>query len=280
MNKTILLFGGSGMVGRELVRALSHHMVVTPPHTLVDITDAIAVEQSIAEVKPDFVINAAAIVNMDTIEKNEKFSSRTNVQGALVVACAVAHHSIPQLILSSSYVFGESPHSYSEDSDRNPANKYGKTKVDAEDAVIICGSSAPYYIVRTSWIYSRYRETFVDEVARTLLRGETFEASDQRGNPTCGRDFAAAVVRHIIDPLPQSGTYHIVNDGDASRYEIACEIAHTLHVPESLVVAKEFSSRAMRPSVVLVNTKLAALHQWKDALHEYLVARYMDSYIS
>lgn len=262
------------MIGRELIHALAHHTVVAPSHADTDITDAAAVKRLIAKEKPGFIINAAAIIDMQAIKKDPVFAKRVNVQGAAAVAHAAAHHAIPQLLLSSSYVFSGSSQPFEEDAVRNPSNEYGKTKVEAEDVVAMCGNSAPYYIVRTSWIYSQYRVTFVDEVARALLESKPFEASAQRGNPTSGAEFAAAVVRYFIDSSPHSGVYHLVNEDSASRYDIACMIARTLRVPESLVVAREFSSSMLRPSVLLANTKLAKLRPWEESLHEYLVAHY------
>ncbi|MDP2665309.1 MAG: sugar nucleotide-binding protein, partial [bacterium] len=163
---------------------------------------------------------------------------------------------------------------YAEDAVRNPTNEYGKTKAESEETVEACGSNAPWYIVRSSWIYSHYRNTFVDEVVQTLFQGKPFEASEQRGNPTHGGELAAAIVKHFIDSSPYSGVYHIVNESGASRYDIAREIARILGVPESLAVAKDFPSSAMRPSVLLKNTKLPKLSPWEEPLRAYIRATY------
>jgi dTDP-4-dehydrorhamnose reductase len=243
----------------------------------VDITDVTAVEKIIADEKPDFIINAAAIINMNTIEQNPALGRRVNVQGATAIARAAAARAIPQLFVSSSYVFGDSAKPYAEDAMKNPENEYGKTKAEAEDAVTTCGSDAQWYIVRSSWFYSAYRDTFVDEVAQSLLQGKPFEASEQRGVPTYGGEFAAAIVKDFIDSSPQNGVYHIVNEGGASRYKIAREIARALGAPESLVVAKGFHSSAMRPSVILKNTKLPKLPPWDKSLRAYISVKYGQS---
>ncbi len=266
----VLLFGGSGMVGQELVRALRGHHVIAPSHIQLDITDEAAVERVVMQEKPNFIINAAAIIDVGAIEQNPALGVRINVQGAAAVARAAAMHGVSQLLVSSSYVFGDSLEPYVEDALKSPANAYGRTKAEAEDAVAACGTKASWYIVRSSWLYSHYRDTFVDEVAKTVLSGKLFEASGQRGNLTHCGDFAAAVVKNFVDSSPQSGVYHIVNEGSASRFEIAQEVARTLRAPENLVVAKEFPSSAMRPSVVLLNTKISKLPLWEESLSSYL----------
>ncbi len=270
----VLLFGGSGMVGKELTHALLYHTVVAPSHEQIDIADAAAVERKVAEEKPDFIINAAAIIDMSAVERDQALGTRVNAEGAAAIARAASIYAVPQLLVSSSYVFNESAQAYEEDAIRNPVNAYGKTKVAAEDAVKASSDHAPWYIVRTSWIYSPSRNTFVDEVAQTLLRGKPFEVSAQEGNPTSGSDFAAAVVKHFIDSSPQSGVYHIVNEGGVSRYDIVRDIARTLGVSESLAVAKDFPSSATRPSVLLKNTKLPALPAWNASLRTYILATY------
>lgn len=263
------------MVGSELTCALSSHEVVAPPHTHVDISDATAVEQIIAKENPNFIINAAAIINMSAIEQDPASAMRVNVMGAAAIAHAAAKAATPQLLVSSSYVFGEAAQPYDEDAVKNPINAYGETKAAAEDAVAACKSNAAHYIVRTSWIYSTYRDTFVDEVAKTLREGKPFVASLQRGNPTQGREFAVTIITNFIDSsLPKSGVYHVVNEGSASRYEMAREIARTLHLPETLVTSDDFPSNAIRPSVVLKNTKLPPLPPWEVALRRYLAVRY------
>lgn len=262
----VLLFGGSGMIGRELVLALSAHTVAAPPHARTDIADAVAVRRAVAEEKPDIIINAAALIDVNRLERDPESGKRINADGAAHIARAAAGAGTAQLLVSSSYVFGDSPGPYAEDAPAHPANVYGKTKAEAERIVFSCGGS----VVRSSWIYSPYRETFVDEVARALLQGKPFEASAQRGNPTSGSDFASAVVKNFVDSAPKSGPYHIINEGGASRYELAREIARTLGVPEDLVVAKHFPSGATRPSVVLINTKLPPLPRWEESLRSYL----------
>ena len=272
----ILLFGGSGMVGRELAKAFAHHSVIAPTHAQVDIGDATMVERVVVQEKPDFTINAAAIIDVGALERDPALGVRINVQGAENIARAATARAVPHILISSSYVFGTSSQPYSEDAAKNPQNAYGKTKAGAEDALLACDSSAPRYIVRSSWLYSHYRDTFVDEVAQTLLQGKAFEASAQRGNPTHCGEFAEAVVKKFVGSSPPSGVYHIVNEGGTSRFEIACEVARTLGMPEDLVVAKEFPSSAMRPSVVLTNTKLPKLATWQESLRAYITTRYMQ----
>lgn len=261
------------MVGKELALALAEHTVASPTHTRVDIADAAAVGHAVTEEKPDFIINAAAIIDVNILERDPELGKRINTGGAAHVARAAAEAGIAHLFVSSSYVFGDSPLPYEEDVPAHPTNVYGQTKAEAESIVLSCGGS----VARSSWLYSTCRDTFVDEVAHTLKEGKVFEASPQRGNPTSGGEFASAVVKYFVDSSKPNGIYHIVNEGGASRYELAREIADILHVPENLVVAKNFPSSAARPSVLLKNKKLPPLPRWEESLRAYIAAKYGQS---
>jgi len=257
------------MVGRELARALAAHEVVAPPRSRADSTDAVAVERTVAEEKPDFIINAAAIIDVGALERDPAMGKRVNTDGAAHIAHA-AGAGIAHLLVSSSYVFGDSPEPYAEGAPVHPTNVYGQTKAEAESITLSCGGS----VARSSWLYSSYRDTFVDEVAKALDEGKVFEASAQRGTPTSGTDFAAAVVKNFIDSTHPSGIYHIVNEGGASRYEIAQEIAKILGVSGRLVKERAFSPNNLRPSVMLANTKLPKLPAWEESLRAYIATTY------
>jgi dTDP-4-dehydrorhamnose reductase len=271
----ILLFGGSGLLGKELQGALGAHTVLAPSHTDVDIADEAEVTRIIDDTKPDLVINAAAYINVNALEHDPLVGERINEQGAGVVARVAAKHRLPLVHISTSYVFADSDVPYAEDGPRMPTNVYGQTKSRGEDLVRASARKAKQYIVRTSWVYSPARATFIDEVAAALVQGKTVEASEQRGNPTYAKELAEAIVHHFVESTQQSGIYHLTNAGGASRYEIALEIARCLGIPEECVVKKEFSPSALRPSVVLLNTKLPPLPPWQESLRTYIKARYV-----
>ena len=271
----ILLFGGSGLLGKELQRALKAHTVLAPSHSDVDITDEATVERAINETAAQYIINAAACINVDALECDPELAEYINAKGAGILARAAAKHNLPLLHISTNYVFAHSNLPYKEDAKRLPSNVYGLTKSQGEDLVRAALSKARQYIVRTSWLYSPVRATYIDYVATMLAEGKVVEASTQIGNPTHAGELADAIVLHFIEGERQNGTYHLINTGeDATRYAIAREVARTLGVPEERVVSKEYSSSSLRPSVMLINTKLPPLPSWRESLRMYIETRY------
>ncbi len=60
----ILLFGSQGMLGRTLCHRLSGFDIVPASHSSVDIVNSDAVDALVGKVKPEVVINCAAMTHV------------------------------------------------------------------------------------------------------------------------------------------------------------------------------------------------------------------------
>ena len=282
MTKTVLLLGASGLLGTDLYKTLVHsnHQVIAPSHAQVDLSDFSSLTRIILAEKIDVIINAAAIVDVNALEKNPEAGLRTNADGAGNIAKIIAERSLSvvYLMVSTNYVFGTRKRPYAEDELPAPVNAYGTSKAAGEQLVAAYCKAAgsPYFIVRTGWLYGAARPTFVDEVAKTLRSGEEYNASaDQRGNPTATHDFSKAVVEEFVVKRKGSGIYHVVNEtpegNGVSRYQIACEVASVLGVAHTHVHSRKSDElfSVERPSAVLRNTKLPPLRDWREALRDH-----------
>ena len=84
-------------------------------------------------------------------------------------------------------------------------------------------------LARSSWIFGQGKGGFVNETRRRLLAGEPMEAvTSARANTT----FATDLVQRTLEVVRQGtyGTYHLVNTGACSYYDIAIEVARLLLV--------------------------------------------------
>ncbi len=95
--KTFLIFGGkTGWIGQKLVKIIAEqgHCAIAAKARLENRPD---IEKEIAEVKPDFIINAAGITgvpNIDWIEVHKQETIRANIIGALNLADIAYIHGI------------------------------------------------------------------------------------------------------------------------------------------------------------------------------------------
>ena len=91
----------------------------------------------------------------------------------------------------------------------------------------------------------------------------------------------AAATRHLILSDAQPGLYHCVNDGHASWYDVAREVAALVGNQEPRLVPvtmDQMTTRAPRPRYCALSVaKLAAagfvMPPWQDALRRWLAGR-------
>ncbi len=102
-----LVTGAGGMLGTDLVAALTSRgePVTGMDRASLDVTDAAAVADAIAGIRPDVVVNCAAWTAVDDAEASEQQALAVNAGAAanLAAACAALGSRLVQL--STDYVF-------------------------------------------------------------------------------------------------------------------------------------------------------------------------------
>jgi dTDP-4-dehydrorhamnose reductase len=281
----IAIFGIQGQLGRELELVLSDFHVIPMLYEQVDITDAGAVRNAVTTADPDWVINAAAMTQVDKCETEEPLAYEVNALGARHVARATGEVDARLVHVSTDYVFdGAKNGPYVETDVPRPLNVYGKTKLAGERFVQTeCATS---YVVRTSGLYGTHEcwgkgTNFVETMIRlSRERTELKVVHDEVLTPTFTEDLAVHV-RRIIESAPPVGIYHATNEGSCSWFDFATEIFRQTGTPITLegITSAEWGAPAKRPAnSVLENAALEAaglnaFADWRDALGRYLAKR-------
>ncbi|WP_386083021.1 dTDP-4-dehydrorhamnose reductase [Vreelandella sp. F11] len=229
----IFITGGNGQVGFELQRQFAiFGNIMAPIRQELDLTNAQAVDNYLAEHKPSLILNAAAYTAVDKAESEPEQAKRLNTELPAQLAKYAVKHSIPLVHYSTDYVYpgdGEIP--WQEDSHTAPLSMYGRTKLEGDQAVTQSGCQ--HLIFRTSWVYAARGNNFM----KTMLRlGREREAlsivNDQVGAPTPSRLIAQVTTlafTHSLMPHITSGIYHVAPRGETSWHGFACEIFHQAH---------------------------------------------------
>jgi dTDP-4-dehydrorhamnose reductase len=203
-----LLTGKNGQVGWDLQRTLSTlgHVIACDRKEL-DLSNPDSIINKIDETKPDLIVNAAAYTAVDKAESEQDLAMSVNgfapgviAEQAKKIGAAVIHY-------STDYVFdGTKGSPYLEDDLPNPLNVYGKTKLAGEEAIKSIG--IPYYIFRTSWVYSNRGKNFVNTMLRLgQEKDELRIVADQIGSPTWSFTIAEATSQIIAQLLTDKGDY-------------------------------------------------------------------------
>ncbi len=228
----ILLLGKNGQLGWELQRTLAPlGEIIALGQRELNLEDTKSIREKIQQIKPQFIVNAAAYTNVDRAESDVSKVYAINATAPGVLAEEAAKSKAVLIHYSTDYVFdGGKTSPYTEDDLPNPLNVYGKSKLDGEQA--IQSVENPYFIFRTSWVYSFRRESFAVKVLRWAREKETLRVvDDQVGSPTWARMLAELTAHAVAkmtmnpdDPPSLKGIYHLAGAGAVSRYEWAREI--------------------------------------------------------
>ena len=202
------------------------------------------------KVHPDWVINTAAITDVDRCETDRELAWRVNVIGVenVVRACEEVNAGVIQL--STDYVFDGENGPYTEEDTPNPIGYYGLTKRASEERVQ--SSSVRGLVIRTMVLYGYapgVRLNFVMWLLEKLSSGERVRiVTDQWGNPTFADDLATLLFRCASESL--TGVFHAAGSEFISRYDMALRAAQVFGYDPDLIrpiCTDELGQRARRP---------------------------------
>lgn len=260
----LLITGVNGLLGQNVLeRAISNFNVLgidlhDEPfikknkfeYQKLDLTDRQAVRRALLEYQPDYLINTAAMTDVDGCENQKEKCWKINVEAVENIFHAARKSGTKIVHLSSDYIFDGKTGPYSEKSAPNPVGFYGKSKLASEN--ILISSELEYAIVRTMVLYGtgeKIRPNFVTWLLEQLRQEKNVSiVTDQFGNPTLADDLAKAVLK--IVELKKWDIYHISGSEIIDRYNFALKIAEIFKLDKSLISAittPELKQQALRP---------------------------------
>lgn len=273
----ILVTGCNGQLGNEITDRQPQYPQIKWFNTDIaelDITDRDAIDKFIAENHIDGIINCAAYTAVDRAEDDVEKATLLNVTGPANLAAAIEQAGGWLIHISTDYVFdGNHCTPYTEDEPTNPMSVYGKTKQEAEVAVMqLCSHTM---VIRTAWLYSEYGNNFVKTMIRLGREREQLKVVyDQIGTPTYAGDLADTILT-IVNKGINPGLYHFTDEGVISWYDFTKAIHELTGITTCEVLpirSEEYPTKAHRPSFsVLDKQKIKATYSisipyWRDSL--------------
>ncbi|MFZ4622057.1 MAG: dTDP-4-dehydrorhamnose reductase [Bacteroidota bacterium] len=264
--KRVLVCGSNGLLGQRLALLLdsddeyevlhsSHHRSfvqsdILIDYTQLDISNRSDVKSLVTSFRPDVILNAAAMTNVDLCERERELAWKMNVT-AVENLTEVSRRIGAKLVhVSTDYVFDGKTGHYSETDRVNPVNYYGKTKLAGENVIV--SSGIDFTILRTILVYGtgvNVKNNFALWVINSLHEKKNIRcAVDQISTPTHVADLAAAV-KQSVDAQAE-GIFHISGSEAVSRYDFAVRAAEVFgYDPTAIarVTSAELQQFAVRP---------------------------------
>jgi dTDP-4-dehydrorhamnose reductase len=268
-----LITGGSGMIGSNI------NFGYKPSSSELNVTNINSIEKYFNKLKNITCIIHLASINLRDAENNHIRAINVNINGTLNMLSMAIKMNIPFILLSTGAVFSSDNvnSKFDEKFETSPNCMYGITKTSSENIARLYSKTI---IIRTGWLFGGHQQThykFVENVINNLTMNTHVKASnDFIGSPTYVLDLIEQM-KYIITTL-NYGIHHVVNEGEATGYDIALEVAKILNLESSLINSVSASlvpnagpSRS-KSEVLETLYSFNKLRSWKIALRDYITS--------
>jgi len=281
----VLLSGGSGQLGFELKRQMPMGFTLTAPTSKqLDICSTGQVKETLHELNPHLIINAAAFTAVDKAEQEREQAFAVNETGVK----HLAQYGVPIFHLSTDYVFnGQLKRPYREEDKPAPLNVYGQSKLAGEKALAAVNSR--HLILRTGGLFGVHGNNFVKAIVHKAKNRQPLAVVDDQFNtPTPVHALAKAIWQlagyyREQGKLPW-GIYHFGGQPVVSWYEFAVVIVEQVLILGLLkqraeiiaIKSADYPSAVRRPhysaldSGLLQRSLSISPPDWRDGLRQML----------
>lgn len=290
MDKRVLILGNAGQLGVELEKVFRKRgwRVTGYDRPEVDITDAVRVEECVARLDPNLVVNAAAYNQVDVAEREPLPAFQVNALAVRNIALACRQVDAPLVHFSTDYVFdGTAGRAYTEEDRPHPLGAYAVSKL-AGELYAQAYLDKPL-IIRTSGVFGpgglkTARGNFIELMLRLAQSKQPIRVvEDHVASPT----YAPALAERTADLVERGrdGVFHVGGGCAISWFEFARLIFQAAGLnPELRATSeREYRTAARRPRYsALSNAKMEAagvppmppleetVRSYFELRHEYL----------
>jgi len=244
MSKKLLVIGGSGELGYQIIRNSDSWKTFSTYHSnnlelknlksfKLDIRNKDEVEDLITKLKPHVVINCAVSDRSIKNIANEDDKKIAIVKGALNIARSCNKIGCRSVFISTDLVFDGKKGNYTESDTPNPLMSYGRYKAQMERELL--GLDYDLVIVRTSLIITL--EPMGHQVwwiVNSLNNNQALNLFvDEYRSPIYGEDLAKAILE--LTELDFKGVINVGGPEVLNRFELAKKIANHFKLDTNLL---------------------------------------------
>lgn len=263
--------GAQGFVGGVICERFERAgYTVVGTDTELSVCEPERLEAFAEEVQPGVIVNCAGIRRDATTLSTRVKAYEVNALGARNIALAANTIGATIVQVSSDDVYSSKlDEPVNEFDSPHPNTPYGKSKRAGE--MMVRNTTDDHIIIRSSWLYHAQSGRMKD-ILDAARAGEKYAARmDQFAAPTSVSTYVGFMIKAIEQHA--KGTFHIVSQGRASRYEFAAKILEYAGFDPGAVLVPETDPKTAE-NVVLESLMLemvgADLPTWEDDLRAYM----------
>jgi dTDP-4-dehydrorhamnose reductase len=293
--KRIVITGAKGMLGQAFQDVLKRQVPMAAMLALgktdLDVRSSDQV-LGIEDFKPDLILHCAAIVNADYCEEHPDEARAVKVGGARNIVELALRTGAKVFYPQSFLIYDSQDVPITEVTPPNPLSVYGRLKLEAEQ--IVSEALPESLVVRMAGFFGgrgidkNFVGKFVPHIAKLIKTGvQSIEVGDRIWQPTYTNDLAYNTLLLLAND--RSGVYCMASHGQASFFDMACEITKLLAIDEHFSITPASSTKvsinekANRPKTVIMENRrldgegLERQRKWQTSLAEYLDQSYYRS---
>ena len=291
----VAVTGANGLVGGDAVALLAgRHEVLAlgrgpcrlPPgphrYADADLGDGRSVEAVLRDFRPDAVLHAGAMTDVDACERDPEAARRVNVGGTEQVARACRDLGARLVAVSTDYVFDGEAGPYREEDVPNPRGAYAVSKYEGEQAALALAPGCA--VARVAVVFSGRpgaKPTFATQVVEKLSRGEPVKAfSDQYVSPTLAANGAAMLCELLLE-TGYRGVLHASGATVLDRVDFARRVAARFGLAGEIVPVLTRDAPLLAPRPLrggLVVARAAALLKQKPMGIDEAIRRFQEEW--
>lgn len=288
MEKKRILVIGQGFLGSHIYDEASRlgFEVIGTSHSkasdknFLEISNEKQVEEIISKTKPDYVINCAALTDIDYLETHQDMATNVNVKGASNIAKSCKKNKIRLLHVSTDSVFDGMSGNYSEDDKPNPINVYSRSKHESE--LEVAKNSDNYIIVRTNFYGINKRGSyFFNWILNSLKKNAAITGyTDIIFSPLDVQTLSKMIIE-LLD-VNYNGIIHLSSGKPISKFDFIVQVARKLNMStDNIGKGKQLDDKKSAPrpkntslannlAKKLVKTQALDLSDWMDKNREQI----------
>ena len=234
--KSIVITGSNGMLGSSLCRLYHDQHEVIAFHRdnmcftyfkadySLDLTDLSQLKKRFNEIKPDLVIHCAGLTSVDTCETKSKLAYTANVTVTENIARTCSDRT-KLVYISTDQVYGKTGDHSETNTNLQPVNQCGKTKLLGEQKVQeLCSN---FIIVRTiifGWNMKPNRISSAEWIYNSLKNGEDITLFTDYTFSPIYTECLGEIILHLVE-IDYAGIFNVGSPEPCSKYEFGISLA-------------------------------------------------------